>query len=580
MPKKKTGEALHWVQTKQSWSGRVRGYPEGSPRGLWLSLGTNDKALAAERYARWLETGVPPKDAAPETFEQAALRVVGALPDQTPTQKKKKHDRGTRLRSYVLPFLGHVLAHEVRPAHVARVLDRMPALGKLKGTIAYVRTDVSQVFEQLIREDVRTDNPADGLRLPKAAVEDGRLRTVPTDEEFLRFREKRGFETELDIACFLCRDTAGQRTSDLLEARWDHFDFARGTVRVRRPKTDTEGKLVTTRRAKSYELVEHVLDESVARVLEAYWKRQGAPKAGPLFTVQHSTKQATVRRKDGSTYERQANHLGGAKRRQGASFGPALRRAFWQAGIYRPLPGFDPAAPDRKLCRFQTDTETSRRLDFHSLRRAFVTALKHAQTPLADVLALAGHTQLATSSRYDTARQVRMPEGALPGNGQRREPPPPAPPVARENPDLGTVLAQLDALKAALSGHPSLSESVPKGGNGLDSRSYWSFKSPLITANSLESLVEPRGIEPLTYALRTDCEPVSPPQLLGKTEAVQALPTPENPLSVSALGRSIQDAAAAGDWALVEELTAIARRRAAGIIASVHNLADARKRRG
>ncbi len=593
MPKKKTGEALHWVQSKQSWSGRVRGYPEGSPRGLWLSLGTNDKALAAERYARWLETGVPPTEAHIETFEQAAVRIVGALPEKTHTEAKKRRGRQVRLRTYVLPFLGHIPAHEIAPAHVARVLDRMPALGKLKGTIAHVRADVSQVFATLIREGLRGDNPAHGLSLPKAAVEDGRLRTVPTDEDFLRFRAHRGYDTELDIACLLCRDTAGQRTSDLLVCRWEHFSFERGMVQVRRPKTDTEGRLVTTRRTKSYERNWHVLSPEVRGPLEAYWKKQGSPATGPVFPVRRAVKAGTVKRPDGSTYERRKSELGGEKSRTGTSFGPALRNAFWQAGIYRPLPGFDPSRPDRKFCAFQTDTETSRRLDFHSLRRAFVTALHEAGLPTSDILAASGHTQLSTSLRYVMARHVHIPKSAVPGGAPKGErtvsTSSPDEQVSNTlatpsaTPDLAAVLAQLDALKAALSGRPSGSEPVQseaKRGNGLDSRSYSVAGGSENSAKSSESFEPPTGVGPVTHALRMRPGALSEPQPPVKTEAVQALPTPENPVSVSSLGRSIAEAAEAGDWALVEELTAIARRRSAASPATVHNLADARKRRG
>jgi len=415
MPRKVTGEAPRWRQSMKTWVGRVRGYPEGCARGRWLSLGTDDKHVASQRYERWLATGEPPKEARTETFKEAAERIVDAMPTKTRPEVKKAHDRRTRLRTYVFPIIGHIEAWAVNAGHCSSVLDRMPALGLLKGTIAYVRTDMSQVMAKLVRGNVREDNPARSLAMPSNAVEDGRLRQVPSDAELLRFREKRGFETQLDIACLLCRDMAGHRTSDLLEARWEHVtDWETGRMKVRRPKTDTEGKLVTTRRVKSYEMVEHGVPPSAWIHFKAWWQKQGSPKSGPVFPVERTTKGGTVTRKDGSTYQRKATKVGAAKARNGTSFTKALRRAFWGAGIVRPLPGWDPANPDKRYCAFQTDTDESRALDFHSLRRAFVTALKGAGVPTADVLALAGHTQLATSSRYDTARLVQAPDAALP----------------------------------------------------------------------------------------------------------------------------------------------------------------------
>lgn len=415
MPRPKTGEAPQWRQSMKTWVGRVRGYPEGCARGRWLSLGTADKHVASQRYERWLATGEPPKEARTETFEQAATRIVDAMPAKERAETKKAHDRRMRLRTYVFPIIGHIEAWAVDASHCSSVLDRMPALGKLKGTVAYVRSDLSQVMARLIREGARSDNPAKRLAMPTNAVEDGRLRQVPSDAELCRFRDKRGFETQLDIACLLCRDMAGHRTSDLLEARYEHVTcWETGRMKVRRPKTDTEGQLVTTRRVKSYELVEHVVPPSVWVHFKLWWQKQGSPKTGPVFPVERTTKGGVVTRKDGSTYTRKATRPGAAKARNGTSFTKALRRAFWAAGIVRPLPGWDPARPDKQFCAFQTDTKDSRALDFHSLRRAFVTALKAAGVPTADVLALAGHTQLATSSRYDTARLVQAPDAALP----------------------------------------------------------------------------------------------------------------------------------------------------------------------
>ncbi len=589
MPKKKTtGEALHWAQSKNSWTGRVRGYPEGCARGRWLALGTPDKAIAQQRYDRWLATGEPPKEATAESFEEAATRVT----ELRVPEGKKKRDRLVRLRTYVFPFIGRMEAATVAAKNVASVLDRMPALGKRKGTIAYVRTDLSQVFLGLIREGSREDNPAADLPLPEDAVEDGRLRQVLTDDEILRFRELRGCETELDLACWLARDVAGHRTSDLLAARYEHFDFVRGTLKVRRPKTDTEGKFVNTRRVKSYELVTHVLPSGALEVVTAWWVKKGRPASGPLFTIQKPSRAGVVTRKDGSQYTRQASTVGDALSRNGTSFAPALRRALWEAGIVRPLPGWDPANPQKEHCALQTDTEESRRADFHSMRRAFVTAMKSAGADALDVLAAAGHTQLATSSRYDAARLIHIPDAALP-RARTPEGDPPGitlPPAAPALPDVAALLAQMDQLRALLSASQSVPEvpkSVPERGNDLDSRSYSLAIGSGMVGKSLESLVEPRGIEPLTYALRMAGEPLVSSQASEMPEADRAHAIPaEDRLSAAeasltqSLGRLIAEAAAAGDWTHVEELTAIARRRSAPPLAPVLSLTEARKRRG
>lgn len=586
MPRKKTGQAIEWRSQMKTWVGRVRGYPEGNARGLWLSLGTDDKSAAQRRYDDWLTTGEPPKEARAETFEEAALRIVGAMPEETDTQRKKKQARGQRLRDYAFSILGHLEAWRVEGKHVASVLDRMPALGKKKGTIAYVRTDLSQVLAKLIREGARTDNPAREFPLPPEAVEDGRLRCVLTDDEVCRFREKRGFETTLDLACLFARDLAGHRTSDLLAARYEHVDWQKRTIKVRRPKTDREGKLVGVRKPKSYELVTHGIPDSVWGPLVAWHAAHESPAAGPIFPVTRSCQGGAVKRKDGTVTARRSAVQGGERVVNGAGFVKPLRRALWEAGIHRPLPGWDPAAPDPRFDALQTDTDETRAVDFHSMRRAFVTALKDAKVPLPDILALCGHTSLATSSKYDTARHVQVPDAALPrakvsGGSVDGFPPPNVPAPAAPASDLSAVLAQLAELQKMLTPpRPTPAQSVPEGGNDPESGSYTAGPLSLTMPNLSESFVEPTGIEPVTCALRMQNQPVAATQLLGMTENVPLGATTAEGGLTQSLGQTIAAAAEAGDWALVEELTAIAKRRSQSPLAPVHKLSDARKRRG
>lgn len=595
MPRKKTGQAIEWRSQMKTWVGRVRGYPEGHARGLWLSLGTDDKAAAQRRYDEWLATGEPPKEARAETFEEAALRIVAAMPEETDTQKKKKQARGQRLRDYAFSILGHLEAWRVEGKHIASVLDRMPALGKKKGTIAYVRTDLSQVLAKLIREGARTDNPAREFPLPPEAVEDGRLRCVLTDDEVCRFRDKRGFETTLDMACLFARDLGGHRTSDLLAARYEHVDWQKRTIKVRRPKTDREGKLVGVRKPKSYELVTHGIPDSVWGPLGAWHAAHGSPLDGPIFPVTRSCRGGRVKRKDGRVTARRSAVQGGERVVNGAGFVKPLRRALWEAGIHRPLPGWDPAAPDPRFDALQTDTDETRAVDFHSMRRAFVTALKDAKVPLPDILALCGHTSLATSSKYDTARHVQVPDAALPRQmGAPRAPiktkgeagaAPTATATTAEVPaspaDLSAVLAQLAELQKMLTPpRTTPAQSVSEGGNDPDSGSYTPGPLALTMPKPSESFVEPTGIEPVTCALRTQNQPVAATQLLGMTENVRLGATAAEGVSTQSLGQTIAAAAEAGDWELVEELTAIAKRRSQAPLAPVHKLSDARKRRG
>ncbi len=435
-------EKIQWRNRLKTWVGRVVTVADDGSldRGDgWVDLRTDNRDLAQKVYDRWLATGVPPKQSDKETFAQAAERIVT---EQLARGEGPAKDRLTRLRLYALPRIGMNEVGELEPSHVASVLDGMAVKdGKSAGYILKMRSDISQVLSQLMREGAVRSNVALGVPVADHARVDTRLRMNLTDEQLVAFQDRRGFETPLDIMVMLCREVAGYRTSDLHAAAWEHLDTeAFAWVRVRRPKTDgAVGANVAQRKVRSYERVIHGIPEHVRPLLEAYWRRLGSPKKGPLFPTQRPAFAGTVETTAGA-YERQSSEVGSFKA-AGTSYADDLRAAVWEAGIYSPLEGFDPASPDKSQCALQTDTETTRRLDFASLRRDYVTAIADSGVNTQTALATSGHTQINTQMRhYMKERRVQTPEAALP---RRRKAEPTPAPSASPEPDR---LAALEAM--------------------------------------------------------------------------------------------------------------------------------------
>ena len=142
-----------------------------------------------------------------------------------------------------------------------------------------------------------------------------------------------------------------------------------------------------------------------------------------------------------------------------------LRNALWAAGIHRPLPGFDEAmaklqtargrlasaqadpkqrgslrelrgavqlADDaaRTLCALQSNTPRTKRVDFHSFRRAYNTALARAGVNAQTAMRLAGHRQMGTHMRYVmTVDVLATPVEALPFSARRALEVPTAPEI-------------------------------------------------------------------------------------------------------------------------------------------------------
>jgi hypothetical protein len=537
---------------------------DGSCSG-WVDLGTDNRQLAEEALARWVETGEKPEtDKAKEPFEKAAERIVDKHEATGAIEPDLAKDRRTRLRAYAYPVMGQVEVGRVKTSHVVSVMEAMVSAKKGAGYILKMRSDISQILAQLRREDAIESNCARELPLPKSARMDTRIRSCLTTEQVAEFQRKRGFATPLDMMVLFSRCVAGSRTSDEHAGVWSDIcleTFA--TMKVRRPKTDEQvgdGTRVGRTRVRAYEMVDHGIDEQFREPIRQYWIRQGRPTKGPIFPLLRGGVAAPMTMKDGRVVMRKASVAGGHKGR-GSSYAEPLRQAVWDAGIYDPDPeqDWDPEHPEKSKCRFQTDTKTTKRLDFKSFRLALSTALADAGVDMATSLAITGHTQVQTKLRhYQGKRRVQVPKGALPGGEPAEKTGPAAAPIFPPE-----VLAAMEVLRAAL---------ATQNGAGLGSHPRFGTAEPIPTVESarksLKHLASPRGVEPLTNALGTPRRPDLGSEVRVTTEAVPAVTTPSNPVPTHVLGANergpddpllaLQHAAAQavarGDWALADRI--------------------------
>lgn len=471
MSKKRTGECRR--NGDGYYVGRVRG--DDGKRSPWTPLNTNEERHAHALVDRWIETGLPPSQTGRELFSQAAERLLQKMRDKG-DKRKKIINRAQRLRDYALPSLGDMEVGRVEPHDVARVLDAMAAQGKAKGTCNTMLADISRVFALVRRGGGVKNNPALDVGLPEEAYVETRLPIILEDYELLTFRQKRGFETELDMMVLFACDLAGHRTSDLHAACYEDCDLVHWLlITVRRPKTtDKAGRDLlerrererpgTARRAtRAYERVQHRIPHTVREPLINWWRKHGCPTSGPIFPVQRG---------------KRAGHYKG----DNISYAQAFRDALWEAGIHRPLPGFDQAVGEtarRALDALQVDTDETLAVDFHSLRRWYATRMANIGLNEQTAMDLMGHTVASTHARYRGARVVGTPDHALLGAEPAPapvEPPPPAP-VA---PDMATLAATVAAAVAqALAGHLQPPPPPPTSTNPAIDPSFGSMKAPV-----------------------------------------------------------------------------------------------------
>jgi integrase len=364
MPRKRTG-SLIW--TGKQWSARVAG-------GALVPLLVSDKRVARARLRELVEKGSAPT-APIETLEAAARRIVAALDADGMVTAD---ERLSRLERFAFPTLGTLLVTEVKPGLISALLEDVASKGKSRQTIIHLRNDLGKVFAELIRDEVLVNNPAkaERVRTPRVA-KDPRKRALLTDTEFLKVVQAPTTREQVRVMATCSRGFGGMRTSDLHEWRWTDVDLV-GWVHsdIPRPKTEHSEAVAPRERI--------AIPSEVLDVLHAWWVGQGSPSVGPVFPLP----------------SRRPRKTPGRRQRLVPSYARELRAALLAAGV------------DRH--ELHHPTATTKPVDFHSFRRAFVTAVGAAGLNAQTAMRLTGHRSMATHMRYNLPDLLTIPDAAVP----------------------------------------------------------------------------------------------------------------------------------------------------------------------
>jgi integrase len=350
------------------WTGA--GYSARFSGGPLIPLHTDDKRIAKAHLARLAAGDTARPDASGvETFRQAAERVVAV---QIAKDVPSAPARISRLRRWAFPELGDMLVTAIRPGHVSTVLEHVADLGRSATTLAHMRGDMIYVFGRLLKEEAITRNPARGeLVDTPPGVQDERQRTILRDDEFATFVDAPTTPPMLRMMAIIARAFGGMRTSDLRAWDWRHVDLTGtwGWADVPRPKT---ARRAAASRRGGPPLARLGLPPAVALELERWWRAAGCPVAGPVFPMPAARQ----------------------------SFAAELRTALLAAGV------------DRH--ELHHDTDRTRRVDFHSFRRAWVTAVARAGLNMQSAMLQTGHKQPTTHMRYAVPEILAVEPAAVP----------------------------------------------------------------------------------------------------------------------------------------------------------------------
>jgi len=406
MPRARTGTLVP-PTADGLWRARVtKEHPDGTTTRPLYSLGTTDRALARRKLAKLvaaIESGAHVLDAAesanaPERVQDYAEAWLAKRKAQGLVSVE---DERMYFDRYVRDAIGRLPLCDVRPTHVRGILDEAAAKGLKRGTVAHVRGVMNRLFRAALEDELVEHNPVAAVRVPKMR-EVRKERLILTDAEFAQFIASAEVDLELRMLSLVARCEGGMRTGDLNRWDWSMIDRVHfAECFIPRAKTRKPQALA--------------VPPTLSPFLRSWWEGAGKPESGPVFPA------------------RAGKRAGGFRAPSGHSYARRLRDALFRAGVWRMTPvevaatkpgmrtDLGKRAAGTKLAPNPRDplyfeTETTLRVDFHSFRRAFNTALAEAGVNVQHAMHLSGHTSPLVHQRYvmRTAAMRSIPEAALP----------------------------------------------------------------------------------------------------------------------------------------------------------------------
>lgn len=400
MPRARTGTLVYKRTT--GWNARVWVYVKDDASGAvseerrWVPLGTHDKELARRKLAK-IVAGLASGEIVAETIEREAKHEETFAEYAKAWGERRKaagvamaRDEIQYLTAYALPHIGHHKLRELRPMHVRAVLDAAVTSGLQRESVRKVRAIIGRVLDSAWKAEIIAENPVDRVEVPAEAPVDERPRTILSDEQLLVFlraepsgpngskprKDTARRLLELKTMAVCARVLGGMRSSEVKRWDWtmfDLFDFA--LVKVQRSKA---------KRGRTPKVQPFIVPDAMRPILRAWHAENGSPTAGPVFPVTKGERK------------------GEARVERGASFAARLRRELWRAGVR-----------DHAV---HHDTPTSRRVDFHSFRRAFATSLAEGNVNEQRARLLSNHGDASVHARYvqQTRAMQTIPEAAVP----------------------------------------------------------------------------------------------------------------------------------------------------------------------
>jgi hypothetical protein len=399
MAKARTGSLY---LTKSGWRGRITVDVDGVAIQRSFDLKTHDKAAARVKLRRLAATHTPSDEEAKrlETFEEAARRIIGA------SLIASKRSRLDRLVKYAFPAFGPKPVDAIRVGDIRDMLEAVANLGQSRQQCVHLRNDVSAVLGELWRDEMLPENVAKRVRIPKHARVDKRERCVLTDDELLRYlawehpdENRRASVLERQTMACVSRMFGGLRLGDIRAMRWEALSLP-----------SFEAGWAPRKKTARPQLLE--VPEILRPILRDWWERAGRPAAGPMFPVRLGPRAGEERKhaSPADALRRDLRRAFGVEVMDKVQIVRSNRRKDTRV---RWVAAREMTPRERELFE---DTAYTRKVEFHSFRRAFKQGLADAGVDMQTSMALSGASDVKAHTRYlqNTAKMRTVPAAALP----------------------------------------------------------------------------------------------------------------------------------------------------------------------
>jgi integrase len=162
-------------------------------------------------------------------------RWLGFIGDDHSPHTIKRYN--TIIRNHILPSLGSLRLHRLRPSHLNDLYAKMRSQGYAPNTIRQTHAVIRRALEHGVEEDWLAANPAARVRAPRAVKSDV---SPPTVDEVNRLLDAAEHE-DPELGAFLrLAAVTGARRGELCALRWADVDLTAGTVLFFRSVVDID----------------------------------------------------------------------------------------------------------------------------------------------------------------------------------------------------------------------------------------------------------------------------------------------------------------------------------------------------